>query len=64
MSTNFRPTMDIAGGPGRDSGGRMTEVQAVELRELCQKLGEPFDAELTQRQADTRIRELRGRLED
>jgi hypothetical protein len=42
----------------------MTEVQAVELRELCQKLGEPFDAELTQRQAGTRIRELRGRLED
>jgi len=56
--------MDIAGGPDREPGGRMTEVQAVELRELCDRLDEPFDAELTQRQADARLGELRRRLDE
>jgi hypothetical protein len=62
MPTIFPPTMDIAGGPDREPGGRMTEVQAVELRELCDRLDEPFDAELTQRQADARIAVLRRKL--
>jgi hypothetical protein len=43
---------------------RMTDVQAVELRELCQQLDEPFDAELTQAQASMRIAHLRERLDD
>jgi hypothetical protein len=64
MSTLFRPNMDIAGGPDRESGDRLTEVQAVELRELCEQLGEPFDAELTRWQAEVRIRALRARLDE
>ena len=64
MTTNLRPTMDIFGGPKGEPGGRMTEVQAVELRELCERLGEPFDAELTQAQARTRIGHLKAKLED
>jgi hypothetical protein len=63
MSTIFPPTMDLAGGPGDDPGGRMTEVQAVELRELAEKTGEPFDGQLTQRQASIRIEALRKKLE-
>ncbi|EKE44765.1 hypothetical protein OCGS_1148 [Oceaniovalibus guishaninsula JLT2003] len=39
----------------------MTEVQAVRLRELCQKLDEPFDGNLTQAQADARIEALENR---
>jgi hypothetical protein len=42
--------------------GRMTEGQAVRLRELTQELGEPFDAALTRRQAAMRIRELEKKL--
>ena len=34
MSTIFPASMEIAGGPGGDRGERMTEVQAVKLREL------------------------------
>ena len=62
MTTNMRPTLDLFGGPRGEPGGRMTEVQAVELRELCRQLDEPFDAELTQAQARTRIAHLRERL--
>jgi len=64
MSTIFPPTKDLAEGPGGDPGGRMTEVQATELRELAEKTGEPFDGQLTQRQADMRIAELKKKLEE
>ncbi|SHJ36067.1 Protein of unknown function [Palleronia salina] len=37
----------------------MTEVQAAQLRELCEKKGEAFDATLTQDQADARIAALK-----
>ncbi len=33
----------------------MTEEQAVRLRELCERLGEPFDAALTRYQASRRL---------
>ncbi len=64
MTSNLRPTTNLFGGPDPNAGGRLTEVQAVELRDLCERLGEPFDAKLSQRQADARIRELRARLDD
>ena len=62
MSTMIPPTKNIAQGPGAGGEDRMTEVQAVKLRELTQELGEPFDAELTRRQAGARIRELEKKL--
>jgi len=40
---------------------QMTDKQAAELRELCARLDEPFDAMLTQTQADARIAALRDR---
>ncbi len=65
MSTNiFPPNKEIADDKTPYSGERMTEVQAVELRDLADKTGEPFDGQLTQRQADMRIRELRKKLEN
>lgn len=65
MSLNgIRPLIDIAPGPKGTAGDRMTEVQAVELRELCQRLGEPFDGGRTQGQAQMRIDHLRGTLDD
>ena len=64
MTTNLHPKTGILGSFDRTTDGRMTEVQAVELRELCRKLDEPFDAELTRRQAETRLRELSARLPD
>ena len=62
MSTIFPASREIAGGPGGDRGERMTEVQAVKLRELSEELGEPFDSVLTRRQAAARIRELEAKL--
>ena len=41
----------------------MTERQAVELRELARRTDEPFDASLTQVQAEKRIAALREILE-
>ena len=40
------------------SDAPMTEVQAVKLRTLCDKLDEPFDGNLTERQASKRIAAL------
>lgn len=39
---------------GRDDEP-MTEQQAVRLRELCERTGEPFDAALTRYQASRRL---------
>ncbi len=39
----------------------MTEVQAAELRQLCERLDEPFDASLNEEQAAERIRLLKQR---
>lgn len=62
MSTMIPPTKDIARGPRGSGEDRMTDVQAVKLRELSEELGEPFDAVLTRRQAAARIRELEKQL--
>ena len=45
-----------------DSGAPMTEEQAVVLRELAEEAGEPFDGNLTERQAAERIEYFRERL--
>lgn len=45
-------------------GARMTEVQAAELRRLCDELGEEYDASLSEAQAHDRIETLRARAED
>jgi len=42
----------------------MTEVQAVKLRELADRTGEPFDGNLTQVQAQKRMSALEEMLED
>ena len=39
--------------------GPMTDKQAVVLRELCEKHGEPMDGNLTRAQADARIAALK-----
>lgn len=39
----------------------MTEKQAAELRQLAERLGEPFDGNLTYAQAKSRIEELKKR---
>ena len=39
----------------------MTEVQAAELRQLCERLDEPFDGSLNQEEAAERIRLLKER---
>ena len=44
--------------PDYDADAPITEVQAARLRQLCEALGEPFDAALTQRQAMERIAAL------
>ncbi|MFQ6551559.1 DUF3072 domain-containing protein [Aestuariibius insulae] len=59
------PTKPVIDDPeaeaARDPDAPMTEKQAAELRELTEKTGDPFDANLTERQADERIAELRER---
>ena len=45
-----------------DSDGPMTEKQAVILRELAEAADAPFDANLTERQAQERIEALRLKL--
>ena len=46
----------VAGPESRfDPNVRMTEKQAVQLRELCAELDEPFDDSLSERQAARRI---------
>lgn len=42
----------------------MTDKQAVILRELCNRAGEPMDAELTELQAEKRIAALKEVLGD
>jgi hypothetical protein len=61
MPTIIPPSLLSPKPQGRGEG-RMTDVQAVKLRELAQQLGEPFDAALTRRQAAARIRELEKKL--
>lgn len=64
MSLPRTPIIPEAVDPHPDPGGEMTEVQAARLRELCDKLDEPFDANLTKDQADRRIEALEARLDD
>lgn len=47
---------------GSDPDAPMTERQAAYLRELTERLDEPFDAALTKQQAKNRIRALEDRL--
>ncbi|WP_296418710.1 DUF3072 domain-containing protein [Pseudooctadecabacter sp.] len=49
--------------PHYDADAPMTEVQAAKLRQLCDKLDEPFDGALTQQQAVERIRFLEDRAD-
>ncbi|SLN42746.1 DUF3072 domain-containing protein [Pseudooctadecabacter jejudonensis] len=49
--------------PDYDANAPMTEVQAAELRALCEKLDEPFDTALNQRQAMERIGALQDQLD-
>ncbi|WP_292290625.1 DUF3072 domain-containing protein [Marivita sp.] len=54
--------LDPSLGLGPDPEEEMTEVQAVELRELTSEADEPFDASLTRRQAERRIAHLKEYL--
>jgi hypothetical protein len=45
-----------------DAEERMTEQQAVILRELARQAGEPMDGGLTRAQAEERIAALKDRL--
>lgn len=59
-----KPVLDETGAEVvNDPDGPMTDEQACRLRDLCDELGEPFDASLTEQQAVERIRVLRGRKE-
>lgn len=50
----------VVGGDDPRDEEPMTEVQAAELRELCEAKGEAMDASLTQRQASERIAALKA----
>ena len=54
MTTIYPVRLEQADGPHGEGGERMTEVQALKLRELAEALGESFDAALTRRQAALR----------
>lgn len=59
MNAITRPTfIDAAQDLPPDPREPMTDVQAVRLRELSERTGEPFDSELTMRQAQRRIEDL------
>jgi hypothetical protein len=62
MLTNYPARIELADRQHGEGGERMTEVQAVKLRELSEALGEPFDSVLTRRQAAARIRDLQRKL--
>lgn len=47
--------------PNYDADAPMTEVQSAKLRQLCDKLDEPFDGNLNQKQAAERIDALEDR---
>jgi hypothetical protein len=55
-------TLDPSLGLGPDPEERMTEEQAVKLRELSHRADEPFDGSLTRRQAKRRIAHLQEYL--
>jgi len=55
-------SLDPAVGLGPDPEQRMTEEQAVKLRELTARADEAFDASLTYRQAQRRIAHLQEYL--
>lgn len=50
--------------PHYDAHAPITEVQAAKLRQLCERLDEPFDGNLDQQQAVERIRLLEEQLEE
>lgn len=50
----------VVGGDDARDDQPMTDIQATELRQLCEEKGEPMDANLTQRQASQRIAALRA----
>ena len=47
---------------GGDADDAMSEEQAVILRDLALKAGEPYDGNLSRAQADARIEALRAQL--
>ena len=57
--TNTITTKTLGVNAEDDLAGRdeepMTEKQAVRLRELCERTGEPFDSALTRYQASRRL---------
>ncbi len=50
----------VLSGRREDADDPMTDAQAAELRDLCERTGEPFDTGLTREQADARIEALKG----
>ncbi|KUF09690.1 DUF3072 domain-containing protein [Pseudoponticoccus marisrubri] len=58
MSTTQTYLIDAAADLPPDPREPMSEVQAARLRELTDKLDEPFDMALTKRQAARRIAAL------
>lgn len=50
----------VLSGRREDADDPMTDAQAAELRDLCDKRGEPFDTSLTREQAEARIEALKG----
>jgi hypothetical protein len=65
MTNTFRVTeKNLNIDPEYDPDAPMSEKQAARLRELCEKLDEPFDTALNQRQTEERIRQLEKRAED
>ena len=69
MTSDHEPIAGAAGtmpaavpGTGPDSDGPMTPKQAAILRDLADRAGEPFDGNLSRRQADERIEYLKARV--
>lgn len=50
--------------PEYEPDAPMSEKQAARLRQLCEKLDEPFDTALNQQQTEERIRQLEERVDD
>jgi len=60
--TNAKIVPNVGDVP-QDDEAPMTSAQADMLRALTDETGEPFDASLTEAQAEARIAELKARTE-
>ena len=52
------PNPEAGAEPGLDADAPLTDTQAIALKDLCHRTGEPYDGNLTQVEAARRIARL------